>query len=183
MIVQTFFDNKVKLIHQKKFKDKRGFFSEIFNYRELKKIGIHDIFVQDNFSFSSNKGVIRGLHYQCPPKHQSKLVRVINGKILDVVVDIRKNSKTYGKHKSFIISRRNWRLLYISPGFAHGFCTLEDNTDIEYKVSNYYSKKNERTLKWDDPYLGINWRINKTNVIISPKDKKAINFIKLNSPF
>ena len=114
---------------------------------------------------------------------QSKLIRVVNGKILDIVVDIRKKSKTYGQYKSFIISRQNWRQIYIPAGFAHGFCTLEKNTDIEYKVSNYYSKKHERTRQWNDKYLDINWRIDKNKVILSSKDKKANNFKNFISPF
>ena len=183
MIIKSFFDNKVILLQQKRFRDVRGFFSETFNKKQLIKIGIKDTFVQDNFSFSYNKGVVRGLHFQTPPMQQSKLIRVVNGKILDIVVDIRKKSKTYGQYKSFIISRQNWRQIYIPAGFAHGFCTLEKNTDIEYKVSNYYSKKHERTIQWDDKYLDINWRIDKNKVILSSKDKKANNFINFISPF
>jgi len=183
MIIKKYFDGKVILFQQNKFKDRRGFFSEIYNLKELKKIGIKELFLQDNFSYSNKKGVIRGLHFQCPPNQQSKLIRVLNGKILDVVVDIRKGSKTYGKHETFIISRQNWRQLFISSGFAHGFCTLEDKTDIEYKVSSYFSKKSERTIKWNDSLLGINWKINISNAILSSKDKQAIDFSKLNSPF
>ena len=180
--VKKYFDNKVILFEPFKYKDNRGFFSETFNIKSLKRLNINDKFVQDNFSFSLRRGVVRGLHFQYP-YNQSKLIRVVRGKIFDVVIDIRKKSKTYGKYITFIISRDNWRQLYIPIGFAHGFSTLQEKTEIEYKVSNYYSPKSEHSIKWDDDSLSINWKINKNTAIIDEKDKNGIPFKDFNTPF
>jgi len=183
MFVKKYFNNRVIFFESIKFKDKRGFFSEVYNLQHLKKINITEKFVQDNFSFSFKKGVVRGLHFQYPPADQSKLIRVVRGKIFDVVIDIRKKSKTYGKYITFIISRDNWRQLYIPIGFAHGFSTLQEKTEVEYKVSNYYSPKSEHSIKWDDDSLSINWKINKNTAILDEKDKNGIPFKDFNTPF
>lgn len=181
--LQNFFDNKVKLYKVEKNIDPRGFFSEIYNYEYLKKYNIDDIFVQDNFSYSRSKFVIRGLHFQSPPYEQCKLVRVNKGMIADVVVDIRKNSDTYGKYRKFILSDTENNQLYISSGFAHGFCTLSENTEVIYKVSKLYSPSNERTIIWNDSILNINWSINDGQAIISEKDKNGEQFSHFISPF
>ena len=181
-IINKYFDDTVFLLKAKKFYDKRGFFSELYNKNSLKKLKIKDIFVQDNYSFSKKKGIIRGLHFQKPPFEQAKLIRVMKGKILDVVLDLRNNSPYYGKIKKFALSSENWSQLFIPPGFAHGFITLKNFTEVEYKVSNFYSKKHEITIMWDDPTLSINWTIHPKE-ILSQKDKNGILFNDLKSPF
>ena len=181
-IINKYFDDAVVLLKPKKFYDKRGFFSELYNKNSLKKLKIKDIFVQDNYSFSKKKGIIRGLHFQKPPFDQAKLVRVIKGKILDIVLDIRNNSPHYGKIKKFILSKENWHQIFIPSGFAHGFVTLSNFTEVEYKVSNFYSKKHEVTIMWNDPTLSVNW-ILKQKEILNNKDKNGISFNELKSPF
>jgi dTDP-4-dehydrorhamnose 3,5-epimerase len=136
--------------------DDRGYFMESFNKKKFESIIGPVNFVQDNQSASS-KNVIRGLHYQEQPYAQGKLVRVINGAVNDVVVDIRKDSLTYGEYLKVFLSEKNFKMLWIPPGFAHGFETLEDETIFAYKVTNYYNKESERTIKWDDPVLRIDW--------------------------
>ena len=185
MITKTenFFNNEVKTFITNKFEDNRGFFSEKYNKKELFKIGIKDIFVQDNFSFSNKKGTVRGLHFQTPPVDQSKIVYVTQGKILDVVVDLRKNSTTYGKYITCEISKENFKQIYIPSGFAHGFCTLEDKTEVNYKTSNYYSPENEYTIAWDDKSILIDWKILHKDIIISEKDKCGLTLNDFDSPF
>jgi len=168
------------IIEPKVFKDERGYFYESYNQKMFQNAGITDIFVQDNQSLSQ-KNVIRGLHFQSPPYAQAKLVRVIRGAVLDVVVDIRKNSPTYGKHYAIELSEENFLMLYIPIGFAHGFATLEDNTIFAYKCSNFYNKESEDTILWNDPDLNINWNIQ--NPILSEKDKKGKLFRDFISPF
>lgn len=169
------------VIHPTIFKDERGYFFESFNQKKFFELtGYKNAFVQDNQSLSS-KNVLRGLHFQNPPFAQGKLVRVTRGSVLDVAVDIRKNSKTYGKHFSIILSGENNLSLLIPEGFAHGFVTLEDNTLFIYKCSNYYNKESEATISWNDPSLKIDW--NCQNPIISEKDMKGISFNNFNSPF
>jgi dTDP-4-dehydrorhamnose 3,5-epimerase len=168
------------VIEPKVFKDERGYFYESYNQKMFQNAGITDIFVQDNQSFSQ-KNVVRGLHFQSPPFAQAKLVRVIKGAVLDVVVDIRKNSPTYGKHYAIELTEENFLMLYIPIGFAHGFATLEDNTIFAYKCSNFYNKEFEDTILWNDPDLNINWNIQ--NPILSEKDKKGKLFRDFISPF
>jgi dTDP-4-dehydrorhamnose 3,5-epimerase len=158
------------VIEPKVFKDERGYFYESYNQKMFQNAGITDIFVQDNQSFSQ-KNVVRGLHFQSPPYAQAKLVRVIKGAVLDVVVDIRKNSPTYGKHYAVELTEENFLMLYIPVGFAHGFATLEDNTIFAYKCSNFYNKESEDTILWNDPDLKINWNVQ--NPILSEKDKNG----------
>jgi len=157
----------VILVEPKIFTDDRGFFYESFKKSDFLSYGISEIFIQDNFSHSK-KNVIRGLHYQNPPKPQAKLISVIKGKIFDVAVDIRKKSPTYGKWISAILSEENHRSLYIPEGFAHGFCVLSDEADVSYKVNNEYSPQHEQGIIWNDDFLKISWPIQKP--IISNKD-------------
>jgi dTDP-4-dehydrorhamnose 3,5-epimerase len=166
----------VVLVQPKSFSDDRGFFFESFKESEFLSGGIGKKFVQDNFSHSI-RGVIRGLHFQKTPKAQAKLVSVLKGEIFDVVVDIRKNSPTYGKWVSEILSENNHKLLYIPEGFAHGFCVLSEDADVLYKVSNEYSPEHEHGIIWNDPKLNIDWPISKP--IISSNDSKLPLFENL----
>ncbi|MFH1305228.1 MAG: dTDP-4-dehydrorhamnose 3,5-epimerase [Candidatus Omnitrophota bacterium] len=159
---------EVILIEPPVFTDERGFFAEIYKRDDFAEHGIKESFVQENHSGSSFKDVVRGLHYQKAPAAQTKLVRVIRGRIFDVAVDIRKASLTYGKWVSAELSAENRRMLYVPEGFAHGFCTLEDNTEVIYKCGAVYSPENDRGIKWDDPAIGIDWSVK--NPILSEKD-------------
>ena len=162
-----------------RFDDDRGFFSETYNYRELRKFGLDTEFVQDNHSFSKRTSTIRGLHFQPPPFAQDKLVRVSRGKILDVVVDLRPNSPTYKKWESVILSADNWKQLFIPKGFAHGFLTLAPDTEVCYKVSNYYNKEADLGVFWADPDIGIEWGIANDKVILSDKDQNLPFFSQI----
>jgi len=162
------------------FEDDRGYFFESYNKVEFEKNGITDFFVQDNQS-KSQKDVLRGLHFQKPPYAQAKLVRVIQGSVLDVAVDLRKGSKTYGEHFSVTISAKNRKMFYIPAGFAHGFLTLEDDTIFSYKCSNVYHSESEDAVLWNDKELDIDWGVNQP--ILSEKDNKAKSFNQFNSPF
>ena len=180
MIIKDCFIEGIKIIELRVFGDHRGYFFESFNKEQFKTlIGDFD-FVQDNESLSST-GVIRGLHFQKPPFAQGKLVRVIKGSVMDVVVDIRKQSVTYGQTFSIELSEENKTQMWIPPGFAHGFETLEDNTIFAYKCTGPYNKESEDHIFWNDPNLKINWKTNKP--IISDKDLKEKLFTDLNSPF
>ena len=170
----------VILIEPQSFSDDRGFFFESFKESDFFSNGIDKKFVQDNFSHSVN-GVIRGLHFQKSPKAQAKLVTVLKGKIFDVAVDIRKNSPTYGKWVSEILSGEIHNLLYVPEGFAHGFCVISDEADVLYKVSNEYSQEHERSIIWNDPKLDIQWPIKKP--IISNKDNKLSLLENLDNDF
>lgn len=161
---------EVKLIVPKKHGDHRGFFSETYNRDALRAAGIDHEWVQDNHSLSRQRGVVRALHYQLPPMAQAKLVRVVRGAILDVAVDIRRGSKTFGQHVSAEISADNWRQIYVPVGFAHGFVTLEPDTEVIYKVTSLYSPPHERGIIWNDPNLAIAWNVSEP--ILSDKDRK-----------
>lgn len=161
----------VILITPKRFGDNRGFFSETFNKRALEEAGISGDFVQDNHSLSAEAGTVRGMHFQSEPFAQDKLVRVVRGSILDVVVDVRRGSPTYGQHVSAILSAENWSQLWVPKGFAHGLCTLEPDTEVLYKVTNYYSAVCDKGLAFDDPALGINWPIAIDRAVLSEKDR------------
>ena len=176
MIIKKYFNNSVLLFKTKKFNDSRGSFSEIYNLNFFKEFGINDKFVQDNYSFSKKKFTIRGMHLQKYPYSQSKIVRVLSGKILDIIIDLRKNSKTFGKSKTFILSKKNELQLFVPQGFAHGFCTQENNTEVIYKASKYYSPKHEQTILWSDDLLKLQWKIDKNKVIINKKDLTGISF-------
>ena len=162
----------VRLIVPKKHGDHRGFFSETYNRQQLADAGIDFEFVQDNHSLSVEKGVLRGLHYQLPPKAQDKLVRVIRGAILDVAVDIRRESPTFGECVHAILSADNWQQIFVPRGFAHGFITLAPNTEVVYKVTDYYSPEHERGILWSDPSLSIDWQTSGSDVILSGRDAK-----------
>lgn len=168
------------IINPNVYDDKRGYFFESYNQSTFKINGLKLNFVQDNESFSQ-KGVLRGLHFQAPPYEQGKLVRVIQGSVLDVAVDIRPNSPTYGQHKSIILSGKNKTQFWIPPGFAHGFLTLEKNTIFCYKCTGPYNKSSEGALLWSDPQLNIDWNIKQP--IVSSKDQEAELFEHFKSPF
>lgn len=150
------------------FSDERGFFMETYSRDRYREAGIEVEFVQDNFS-SSRKGVLRGLHYQAPPMDQGKLVSVVRGRVLDVAVDIRFGSPTYGKHVAVELSAENHKQFWIPAGFAHGFVALEDDTLFAYKCTNTYSKEHDRGILWNDPAIGIEWGV--PDPIVSEKDK------------
>lgn len=166
----------VLLITPKKFGDHRGFFSETYNRNRLEDVGVDVEFVQDNHSLSVERGVLRGLHYQIAPKAQDKLVRVVRGSIIDIAVDIRRGSPTFGKTVSAVLSDENWTQIYIPKGFAHGFLTLTSNVEVIYKVTDYYSPEHERGIIWNDAELGIDWPIDPSEVILSERDKKHPHF-------
>lgn len=170
----------VLLIKPQVFSDQRGYFFESYHKEKFLADGIDWSFVQDNES-KSQKGVLRGLHFQKPPYAQGKLVRVMKGAVLDVAVDIRKGSPWYGKWVSLVLSEHNKWMYWIPPGFAHGFLTLEDETVFFYKCTSFYNKQSEEALRWNDPDLGIVW--NAHNPILSDKDKTAPFFSEFNSPF
>jgi dTDP-4-dehydrorhamnose 3,5-epimerase len=162
------------------FEDERGYFFESYNHARLLQYGLDLKFVQDNES-KSKEGVLRGLHFQAPPYDQGKLVRVMRGSVQDVAVDIRKNSPTYGKWESIVLSGQNKWMYWIPSGFAHGFVTLEDETIFFYKCTNVYNKPSEGSILWSDPDLGINWGI--AEPVISDKDKTSTLFKDFVSPF
>ena len=168
------------IIKPKVFEDARGYFFESYNEAIFKQNGIDLNFIQDNQSLS-NAGVLRGLHFQAPPFAQGKLVRVIIGAVLDVAVDIRKNSPTYGQNVTIELNEENKTMFYIPPGFAHGFLTLRDNTIFSYKCTNLYNKASEGTVLWNDKDININWNI--TNPILSEKDVTGTPFKEFISPF
>jgi dTDP-4-dehydrorhamnose 3,5-epimerase len=173
----------LKLVTPKKHGDDRGFFSETHNASTWEKAGLHYNFVQDNHSLSRDVGTVRGLHFQSEPFAQDKLVRVVTGRILDVAVDIRKSSPTFGKHVAIELSRENWRQLFIPKGFAHGFITLEPNTEVLYKVTNFYSPAHDFGLAWDDPDLAIEWGIKTDQAYLSDKDRKWPRLTDLTETF
>ena len=162
----------VKIITPKKFGDHRGFFSETWSRKAFAEAGLDLDFVQDNQSLSAPVGTLRGLHFQSPPFAQDKLVRVTRGRILDVAVDIRASSPTFGKHVAVELSAENWRQLLVPIGFAHGFVTLEPDTEVLYKVTAPYAPENDHGLAFDDPALGIDWRLPLSELTLSDKDRK-----------
>jgi|ERR1700694_4087625 len=159
----------IKLLVPQIHRDARGFFLETYRRDLMSAVGIASEFVQDNHALSVEAGTLRGLHFQLPPHAQGKLVRVVRGSIFDAAVDIRAASPTFGQHVSAILSAENWMQIWIPPGFAHGYCTLEPNTEVAYKVTDYYAPDCDRGLKWDDPALGIEWPVD--NVILSSRDR------------
>lgn len=180
MLAEKTFIEGLLVIKPKVFEDKRGYFFESYNEKILQQSGLDTRFVQDNQSLSQ-KNVLRGLHFQSPPHAQGKLVRVIKGSVLDVVVDIRKRSPTYGKHFSLELNEQNKTMLWVPEGFAHGFVTLQDETIFYYKCNNYYNKDSEGCVKWNDPSLGIDWNINEP--VLSDKDRSGTPFADFVSPF
>lgn len=166
-----------------RFGDSRGWFSESWNHKRLRAAGIEADFVQDNRSWSAEAGTVRGLHFQSPPQAQAKLVQVISGAILDVVVDLRRGSATYGRWMGVELSAETGAQLFIPPGFAHGFVTRRDGTEILYKCSDYYAPAHEGAIRFDDPDLGIDWGIDPARAILSDKDARAGAFAGFVSPF
>ena len=180
-----FTETKIKdlfLIEPKLWRDDRGYFYESYSKKAFEEAGIYADFVQDNQSLSE-KGALRGLHAQKDPSAQGKLVRVIKGRVLDVAVDIRKNSPTYGEHVIAELSGENHKMFWVPPGFLHGFVTLEDDTIFTYKVTNLYDKSSEIGVIWNDKDLGIDWGIAASEVILSDKDKELQGFRDFVSPF
>lgn len=161
----------VKLITPARHGDHRGFLSEVFSRRALAAAGIDIEFVQDNHTRSAVAGTVRGLHYQLPPMAQAKLVRVTSGAIFDVAVDLRQGSPTFGRHVGAVISAEAWNQILVPVGFAHGFCTLAPDTEVLYRLSNYYSPGHERGLRWDDAGLGIAWPAAAAAATLSDRDR------------
>jgi dTDP-4-dehydrorhamnose 3,5-epimerase len=162
----------VLLLTPRRFGDDRGFFSETFNAAAWRQAGLEADFVQDNHAYSAEKGVVRGLHFQLHPSAQGKLVRVPRGAILDVAVDIRRGSPTFGKHVSAVISAENWRQIWVPVGFAHGYVTLTPDAEVIYKVTSGYAPALDRGIRWNDPALGIDWGVTEQDAILSEKDRK-----------
>ena len=164
------------------FKDNRGYFMESYNQKNINKLVGNVNFVQDNESESS-RGVLRGLHFQKPPYAQAKLVRCLKGSVLDVVLDLRKDSKTYGIFETILLTEENKKQLFIPKGFAHGFVVLSETAIFSYKVDNYYNPDSESGVLWNDLDLNIDWKINKKEIIVSEKDKSLSTFNNIINPF
>src|SRR4051794_36799663 len=160
-------------IRPRRFGDERGFFSEVSRDDWLDELGLGVRFVQDNHSYSKSRGVLRGLHFQRPPAAHDKLILVARGSIFDVALDIRSDSPTFGHWAGIVLSDGEWNQLFIPKGFAHGFVTLEDDTEVLYKVSDLYSPAHDRAIRFDDPAVGIAWPVDPTSVIVSEKDRTA----------
>jgi dTDP-4-dehydrorhamnose 3,5-epimerase len=163
---------EVKIIVPRRVGDTRGLFSEVWNARDFSSVGIDPDFIQDNHVRSPLRGTLRGLHFQLPPAAQGKLMRVSRGAIFDVAVDIRRGSPTFGRYADAVLSADNWRQLWVPTGFAHGYCTLEDDTEVQYKVTDYYSPPHERGIAWSDPELLITWPVTAETAIVSERDRQ-----------
>jgi len=161
------------LVAERRFADHRGVFTETYSERDFAALGIPERFVQDNLSRSTAAGTVRGLHFQAPPRAQAKLVRVLSGSVLDVVVDLRRGSGSYGRHLAIGLDAEGGHALYIPAGFAHGFCTLEPDTVVAYKVSAPYAPELERCVAWDDPDLALPWPFGPERTVLSDKDRRA----------
>jgi dTDP-4-dehydrorhamnose 3,5-epimerase len=162
---------QVKLVVPEIHRDARGFLSETYSRRGFGAAGIAADFVQDNHSLSADVGTLRGLHFQAPPHAQGKLVRVTKGSVYDVAVDIRVGSPTFGRHVGAVLSAENWTQMWIPAGFAHGFCTLEPNTEVIYKVTDYYHPECDRGLKWNDDTFDIEWPVDSDKIRLSERDR------------
>jgi dTDP-4-dehydrorhamnose 3,5-epimerase len=163
---------EVKLIRPRRHGDERGYFSEVYSRRAWSQLGLELEFIQDNQSLSRRRGVVRGLHFQVPPFAQTKLMRVVRGKILDVAVDIRHGSPTFGRFAAAELSADQWNQMLIPKGFAHGFCTLEPDTEVLYKVDTFYEPSHDRGLLWNDPEVGIEWPVEGASAILSERDRR-----------
>jgi len=181
-MIEANLEELILLIKPRRFDDQRGFFSEIYSRKKYLEMGIDIEFVQDNHSLSRDVGTLRGLHFQAPPHSQGKLVRCGRGAIFDVAVDIRRGSKTYGQWVGYVLSADNAHQLYVPTGFAHGFVTLEPDSEIVYKCSDYYAPETEGAIRWDDPDIGIDWLLT-GNPILSEKDALAPSLKYFESPF
>ena len=175
--------SEVKKIIRKRFEDERGFFWEPYNEKAFREAGFPQIFVQDNHSFSLKKGTVRGLHYQIFPEAQDKLLWVLKGSILDVAVDIRKNSPTFGKHVSLTLRANRPEQIFIPAGFAHGFCTLESDTHVYYKITRFYSPSHERGIAWNDKDLGVSWPCSEKEAFLSERDLRWPSLAKVRDLF
>lgn len=173
----------VKLVVPRKISDSRGHFSETWNQRDFADAGIEVDFVQDNVSLSRAAGTVRGLHYQKPPMVQAKLVRAVRGSLFDVAVDLRRASPTYGRHVSAILTGERGEQLFIPAGFAHGFCTLEPDTEVAYKISGFYSREHDTGIFWNDPDIGIDWPLQGREPVLSEKDRHLPRLAEAGSPF
>lgn len=178
-VIETGFEGLLEL-EPKVFRDERGYFFESYNKEQFKQFGVQADYVQDNQSLSQ-KGVLRGLHFQAPPYAQGKLVRVIHGAVLDVALDIRQGSPTFGQHHSVLLTAKNMKLFWIPTGFAHGFATLEDDTIFAYKCTNVYNQESEGCVLWNDALLGIDWGLE--NPLVSMKDAAGTPWADFKSPF
>ena len=173
----------VKLITPVKHGDHRGYFSEVYNSRALAEAGVDLTFVQDNQSLSAERGTVRGLHFQSPPMEIAKLIRVLRGSIYDVAVDLRHGSPTFGRHVAVTLDAAGWQQLLVPAGFAHGFCTLEPNSEVFYKVTNYYAPPNDLGVRWNDPRFGIDWPVEDSEAVLSDKDRVQPMFAELPAYF
>jgi dTDP-4-dehydrorhamnose 3,5-epimerase len=171
--ISTFPVDGPLLLEPRRFGDDRGFFSEVFRQDAFDAAAGPTVFVQDNHSRSAKRGTIRGLHYQRPPVAQGKLVRVTRGAVIDIAVDVRNGSPTYGQHVSVELSESNWRQLWVPPGFLHGFCTLTADCEFLYKVTAYYSQPDDGAVRWNDPALAIEWPVPEADATLSAKDAAA----------
>lgn len=182
MTIEKTFINDLVVITPRVFEDSRGYFFEAYNQAKFHENGIEYQFIQDNQSFSK-RGVIRGLHLQINPFAQAKLVRVLEGEILDVAVDLRKKSPTYGQHFSVLLSAENKKQLMVPHGFAHGFSVLSETASVMYKVDQLYHKESERGIRFDDPTLAIDWQLNEDEIIVSDKDLILPSFNEIDWEF
>ncbi len=173
----------VKVLVPRRFGDGRGFFSEVYNRRALHDAGVDLDFVQDNHSLSAARGTVRGLHFQVPPFAQDKLVRVVRGSVFDVAVDLRRGSPTYGRHATAVVSAREWNQILVPVGFAHGLMTLEEDTEVLYKVTDYYAPDHDQGIRWNDPALGIEWPMGEDAAVLSEKDRQQPLLADFESPF
>ncbi len=183
MQVETLAIPDIKRLVPKVFSDERGLFAETYSKRALEAEGLSIAFVQDNHSISHAKGVVRGLHFQKPPHAQGKLIRVVRGAIFDVAVDLRQGSPSYGRHVSTILSAKDWTQLWVPEGFAHGFCTLEPETEVLYKITDYYAPESDSGLLWDDPALAIAWPVSAKEATLSDKDRRHPRLAELGPVF
>lgn len=173
----------VKIVETGRHSDERGYFTETYNKRAFATAGIGIDFVQDNHSLSLRPGTIRGLHFQVGPFAQDKLVRVVRGAILDVAVDLRRGSPQFGRHVAVTLRASEPRQILVPIGFAHGFCTLEPDTEVVYKVSNFYSAPHDRGIRWNDPALGIAWPVTEQEAALSAKDRQLPPLRDIEAPF
>lgn len=173
----------VQLIVPTVCRDSRGFLSETFSERDLAAAGISARFVQDNHTLTVEKGVIRGLHFQVPPYAQDKLIRVTRGAIFDVAVDIRVGSPTFGRYVAEVLTAANWHQLWVPKGFAHGYCTLEPDTEVVYKTTAYYAPEHDRGIAWDDPQLAIPWPVEPAMAVLSDRDRNLPDLVDLATYF
>lgn len=171
------------VITPKRHVDERGWFSETFQEQQLHNLGITCRFTQENQSYSARAGTLRGMHFQTPPAEQAKLISVLRGKILDVVVDVRRASPTFGKYVTVELSANSGQQLFVPVGFAHGFLTLENEVTVMYKVSNFYAPAQDGGIRWDDPDVGVAWPIGGKQIVLSDKDKRLPLLKEFDSPF